>query len=387
MVLRKLWWLNVRPVAELARSEVRELKPCAHGGEVWEAASGRGVQPRSIIDFSANVNPLGPPKGALKAIERSLWRISFYPDPKSTELREAVSKRFEGIGPDNLVVGNGSTELIHLFAEVFVDKGDVALIPEPTFGEYEVAVRKAGGRPRHVKLGRSFSLDPAPFLKEVKFGPKVIFLCNPNNPTGALAPREDLLEIIEGALKEDALVFLDEDFIDFVEDGASLVGEVEDYRNLFVLRSFTKAYGLAGLRVGYVAACKEAAGLLAKAKTPWNVNCLAQAAALAALNDESYLERTRRFVEAERSFLAGELKRLKALKVFPSSANFIFVDVRRAGLTAAQLKEEMLKRGILIRDCSSFRGLDEFYVRVAVRTREENERLLEALREVVEGRA
>ncbi|HID17510.1 TPA: aminotransferase class I/II-fold pyridoxal phosphate-dependent enzyme [Candidatus Bathyarchaeota archaeon] len=238
-----------------------------------------------------------------------------------------------------------------------------------------------------MKLGRSFSLDPAPFLKEVKFGPKVIFLCNPNNPTGALAPREDLLEIIEGALKEDALVFLDEDFIDFVEDGASLVGEVEDYRNLFVLRSFTKAYGLAGLRVGYVAACKEAAGLLAKAKTPWNVNCLAQAAALAALNDESYLERTRRFVEAERSFLAGELKRLKALKVFPSSANFIFVDVRRAGLTAAQLKEEMLKRGILIRDCSSFRGLDEFYVRVAVRTREENERLLEALREVVEGRA
>lgn len=372
-------------VAELAKSEVRELEPCAHGGEVWEAASERGVQPRSIIDFSANVNPLGPPKGAIEAIKKSLWRIPFYPDPKSTELREAISRRFKGIGPDNLVVGNGSTELIHLFAEVFVEKGDVALIPEPTFGEYEVAVRKAGGKPKHVKLARGFSVDPAPFLKEIKSGPKAIFLCNPNNPTGVLAPRETLLEIIEGALEGGALVFLDEDFIDFVKGGASLVDEVEEYRNLFVLRSFTKVYGLAGLRVGYVAACKEAAGLLAKAKTPWNVNCLAQAAALAALDDEGYLERTRRLVEAERAFLMEGLKRLKALKVFPASANFIFIDVRRTGLTAAQLKEEMLKRGILIRDCSSFRGLDEFYVRVAVRTRRENERLLEALREVVEG--
>ncbi|MEM1625085.1 MAG: aminotransferase class I/II-fold pyridoxal phosphate-dependent enzyme, partial [Candidatus Nezhaarchaeales archaeon] len=160
----------------------------------------------------------------------------------------------------------------------------------------------------------------------------------------------------------------------------SLATEVERYENLFVLRSLTKAFGLAGLRIGYGVACKDMIDMLSKAKLPWNVNTLAQVAAISALEDHEHLTNTRRFISEERKFLLSELEKISGLKVFPSDANFILMDVRSFKLTAMQLKEKMLLQGILIRDCSSFRGLDEYYVRVSIRRREENEKLLKCLK-------
>ena len=278
-------------ILKLARKEMRNLKPCVHGGEVWKAMNMYGLKREEILDFSANVNPLGPSPLVLESIKNNLAYISYYPDSDCNLLREAIANYLGGINKDNVVLGNGSTELIHLFAEVFIERDDLALIPAPTFGEYEKAVRKMGGRPKHIRLGRDFHIDLAAFLREME-GAKIVFLCNPNNPTSMLMSRKSLLKIVEKAFEGETLVFLDESFIEFVNEKKrfSLVSEVENYPNLFVLRSFTKIFGLAGLRVGYGVAHSEVANLLFRTKVPWNINCLAQAAAIAALNDDEYLE-------------------------------------------------------------------------------------------------
>jgi L-threonine-O-3-phosphate decarboxylase len=370
-------------IIRLARDEVKGLEPCAHGGEIWRYYP----HCKDVLDFSANINPLGPPRKAVEAIKRSLWQIPFYPDPESNALRNAISEHLGGICPENVIVGNGSTELIHLFCEIFIKNGDEAIIPIPTFGEYENAVKKAGGIPKYVRLNDNFRIDPSTILKEVGSKTKVIFLCNPNNPTSTLIPRSDLLEIIENGGREHVLVFVDESFIEFVDGDVSLASEVKTYKNLFILRSFTKSFGLTGLRIGYGVSYEEIINLLLRGKIPWNVNCLAQAAAIAVLQDreylKGYLEKTRKLVGGEREFLLDEFRRVRGLKVFPAHANFILLDIRQTGLTAAQLKERMLKHGILIRDCSSFKGLDKYYIRVAVRTRQENEKLLAVLRKII----
>jgi len=367
-----------------ARREVRDLKPCVHGGEVWEVMSRTGLRRDEILDFSANVNPLGPSPLALESVKNNLDCIPYYPDSDCNLLREAIAKYLGGVSRKNVILGNGSTEIIHLFAEVFIERGDLALIPVPTFGEYEKAVRKMGGKPRYIRLSRDFHIDLGSFLHQME-GAKIIFLCNPNNPTSTLILHDSLLKIVEKAYEGDALVFLDESFIEFVdeEERFSMVSEVENYPNLFVLRSFTKVFGLAGLRVGYGVAHSEVASLLLRAKVPWNVNCLAQAAAVAALNDDKYLRRTWRLIKDEKAFLLRELRGIRGFKVYPAHANFILINIRDSGFTAAELKERLLKYGILIRDCSSFRGLDEYYIRVAVRTRWENEKFIKSLKDIL----
>ncbi len=189
------------------------------------------------------------------------------------------------------------------------------------------------------------------------------------------------------ALEQDCLVFLDEDFLEFVENekALSMIHNIKKYPNLFILRSFTKIFGLTGLRVGYGIASKEIIDVLLCAKIPWNVNCLAQAAAVAALKDEEHLQVTRELIKKEKARLLDELGAFKSFKIFPPDANFFFIDIRKSGLTAAELKNKMLSQGILIRDCTSFRGLDKYYIRVAVKTREENERLIEALKGTVKN--
>ncbi len=215
--------------------------------------------------------------------------------------------------------------------------------------------------------------------------PNWFFLCTPNNPTSKLIPQETLKSIIEVALEQDTFVFLDEDFLEFVENEKALtmISKINKYPNLFILRSFTKIFGLTGLRVGYGIANEEIINVLSCAKIPWNVNCLAQAAAVAALKDEEHLRVTRELIRKEKAWLQGELGKFGSFKFSAPDANFFFIDIRKSGLTAAEIKNKMLKQGILIRDCTSFKGLDEFYIRVAVKTHVENERLIEAFKGII----
>ncbi len=374
----------MKSASNLARNDVKWLEPCIHGGEVWDIASAAGIKVQDLVDFSSSINPLGPSPIALKAIADDLPNLSLYPDSNSTNLRRAIAKHFRNINEDNIIIGNGSTELIYLFAEVFLNKGDLAILVAPSFGEYACAITKNGGKAKYVNVNQDFQIDSMAFNREIQ-NAKAVFLCNPNNPTSMLIPDEALREIVETALERDILVFLDEDFIEFVQDANhhSFVGSLERYPNVFVLRTFTKFYGLTGLRVGYGLADEKTIDVFSKVKMPWNVNSLAQAAAIAALSDDEHSKRTLEIVKVEKEFLARELTKIKGFKVFPADTNFIFIDIRNSGLSAAQLRESMIAQGILLRDCSSFAGLDSFYVRIAVRTHEDNEKLLNALKKVL----
>jgi threonine-phosphate decarboxylase len=373
----------MKPIESLVRDNVKNLKPCVHGAEVLGAAEESGLLPQEILDFSSSVNPLGPSKRALDAAKGAFSQIAAYPDSNSNELRQIIANHF-GINRGNIVVGNGSTELMYLFAEVFMKKGDKAVMPAPTFGEYASAVCKTGEATKFVKLGKTFTVEPESFKRNM-IGAKLVFLCNPNNPTSMLISQETLKDIIETALAKDTLVFLDEDFLEFVEaeKSLSMINKIDKYPNLFVLRSFTKIYGLTGLRVGYGIANPDIINVLSSAKIPWNINCIAQAAAVAALKDEQHLHVTLELIRKEKAWLMGEFGKFSGFKFTEPDANFFFIDVRKSGFTAAELKSKMLKQGILIRDCTSFKGLDEFYVRVAVKTHQENERMLSAFRRIV----
>ena len=376
----------MKPVDNLVTDNIKNLKPCVHGGEVLEAAGISGLRREEILDFSSSVNPLGPSKKALEAAKNSFKEIPAYPDSNSNQLRQAIASHFNGLNKNNVVVGNGSTELMYLFAEAFLKKGDTAIIPVPTFGEYESAVRKTGETPKFVKLDRNFNIEADAFKQEMK-GAKIVFLCNPNNPTSNLIPKETLMGVVERALEQNSLVFLDEDFLEFVENekALTLTSKIKNYPNLFILRSFTKIFGLTGLRVGYGIASEEIISVLLCAKIPWNVNCLGQAAAVAALEDEEHLRVTRELIEKEKVTLSKELESIKSFKLYKPDANFFFIDIRKSGLTATELSNKLLERSILIRDCTSFRGLDKYFVRIAVKTHAENERLIEALKQTVKN--
>jgi threonine-phosphate decarboxylase len=373
----------MKPITSLIRDNVKNLKPCVHGAEVLGAAEESGLFPQNILDFSSSVNPLGPSKKALDAARQAFSQIAAYPDSNSNELRQVIASHF-GMNKGNIIVGNGSTELMYLFAEVFVKKGDKTVMPAPTFGEYASAVCKTGEATTFVKLGKTFTIEPEAFKREMA-GAKLVFLCNPNNPTSMIISKEILKEIIETAVAQDTLVFLDEDFLEFVdnEKSLSMINKINKYPNLFILRSFTKIFGLTGLRVGYGLANPEIINVLSSAKIPWNVNCIAQAAAVAALKDEKHLQVTVELIQKEKAWLMGEFGKFTGFKFTEPDANFFFIDVRKSGFTATELKSKILKQGILIRDCTSFMGLDKFYIRVAIKTHKENEQMINAFRQLV----
>ncbi len=370
----------MKPVLDLAKTELRYFRQCVHGADVLEAAEEAGLKCEDIVDFSSNVNPLGPSEKVIEAIKGSFGQIQNYPDSCSSALREAIANHYLGISKDCVIVGNGSTELIYMFAETFLQKGDEVLIPAPSFGEYEKAASKTGAKVKYVPLNKSFRVEPASFARGMSAKTKIIYFCNPNNPTSILESVEKLEEITQQALDQNVLVLLDEDFLEFVggNEKLSMIGRIGNFPNLFVLRSFTKIFGLAGLRIGYGIASEEIISILSSSKMPWNVNCLGQAAAIAALSDKDHLNKTFLLIKRERVFMLQRLSGIKGFKIYSPDANFIFIDVRDSGFTAAQLKQKMLKLGILIRDCSAFAGLDEYYIRVAIKTRWENERLLAA---------
>ncbi len=376
----------MKPIECLVRDNIKNLKPCIHGAEVHGAAEQSGFKPQEILDFSSNVNPLGPSKRALDAAREAFSEITAYPDSNSNQLRQVIASHFSGINRDNIVIGNGSTELMYLFAEAFLKRGDKALMVAPSFGEYESAVRKTGESPKFVRLGSNFQIEAEAF-KTAMAGCKMVFLCNPNNPTSKLIPKDALTDILETALENDVLVFLDEDFLEFVDNEKSLtmISKIAKLPNLFVLRSFTKIFGLTGLRVGYGITSKEIADVLLCSKIPWNINCLGQAAAAAALNDEEHLKITNELIKKEKAWLNGQLGVFKGFSFESPDANFFFIDIRNSDITANSLKHRLLKQGILIRDCSSFNGLNEFYIRVAIKTREENIRLIEAFNQALKA--
>ena len=340
-------------ISSLAKEGYLRAEPRRHGGST------------DLLDFSASINPFGASKRVYKAIRDNLDLITKYPDPDANELKDAISN-YLSIDKDNIIVGNGSNEIIHSFANIFIDKGDKVIIPAPTFYEYEFASDKNSAMIEFIDIDRL----------PVKDDGKVLFICNPNNPTGLLYKPSLMEEIIEEAYNRSMLVMVDECFIEFVDKPSdhSLIDYVDEYNNLIILRSFTKAFGLAGLRIGYAIASKELASIINKTKITWNTNALAQIAAIEALNDLEHIEKSKRIIKKEKMYLKRKIEKL-GYHVYNSDVNFFLLRCD----DSITLTNKLSKHGIAVRDCSNFTNMSDDHIRVAVRKHDDNRKLIEAL--------
>lgn len=347
-----------------------------HGGNITEAARQYGIPEKDILDFSASINPLGPPPSARRAARKALRSLARYPDPALTELRAAIG-RYHGIKSVHIVCGHGMSDLLHLIPRVFRPKK--VLIPVPAFTEYAAAVEQSGGEVVSLALKEQdgFRVDPVEMAFALK-GADMAILGNPSNPTGRLIPKAEMQELLSYARKENVRLVVDESFMEFT-DAAPLVKEASETSSLICLRTFTTFFGMPGLRIGYAVTDQETAGRISAGQTPWAVTIPAQQAAMAALTDWRYIKKSRKLIERERERLLGELRLLPGVEPFPGFANFILIKL--AEIDSHSLTRALGLRGVLIRDCSTFPGLDNRYVRIAVKTRRQNEKLLRSLRE------
>ncbi len=370
-------------ISALIKAPIRELSPCTHGGDVWKISEQFRIPINQVIDFSVPINPLGAPKKALRTIRQHLNLINNYPDPNHKWLIEALSN-YARVKPNNIIVGNGSTELIYLFTEVFGQSGYEAVIPIPTFGEYKIATMRVGGRPIFLRCdkAKNFRLNFEELENAISKKSRIIYLCNPNSPTGVFYEKEDVLRIVQLAAEKNILVFLDEDYLDFVDDNKrySMAEYITRYGNLFILRSLTKFFALAGLRIGFGIASPEVVEAIEKAKMPWSVNSLAMFAATEAIKDDGFIKRSRLLISRSKRHLEKMLQDLPWLRVYPSETNFFLVEITKGPLTSTQLKDRLASKGLLIRDCMDFDGLNNRFFRVSVNKPEENRKLMENLK-------
>ena len=355
----------------------------AHGGNIWSVLEKSALSRSQILDFSADLNPLGPPPGLEEVLRESWADGSLYPEPTYRNLRQALA-RFDGIDPARILPGNGTADLIHLITRW--RKGKRAVVCVPTFTEYERAVLADGGEVSHWFLRSEDQFLPSFAPQPESGGADLLFLCNPNNPTGRLWPRARLLECLERWDRAGATAVVDEAYLGFVEGEAtgSAVRWLERFPRLIVLRSMTKLFSVPGLRLGYLAASPECVAALGRIQPPWPVNGPAVSAGIWLTQQREYIEESRRAIRAARQTMAAELAKLPGLRPFPTEANFFLCRLISPSWTAARLAAELAERGILIRTGDDFTGLEPGrFFRVAVRRPEENRRLLAALREVM----
>lgn len=344
-----------------------------HGGDVYSARQKMKQEP---LDFSANINPMGMPPGAVRAAADALQQCTQYPDPLCRELRAALAA-YEGIPAEQIVCGNGAADLI--FRIVAATHPQRALLLEPTFAEYEQALRSMDCSIAYFPLQESegFVL-PEAFLQQLTPEINLLFLCNPNNPTGRTVSPALLQEIWKRCEEAGILLVVDECFNEFLEhpEQNTLKDVLKTGANAVILKAFTKSFAMPGLRLGYgLCGNRDLAERIFSCGQPWGVSIPAQAAGVAALQEQGYLERMRRLIQTERRWLSENLARL-GLRVFPSEANYILFRTE----TEISLRERMEQRGVLIRACGNYRGLDDRYYRIAVRGHDENERLIAALK-------
>lgn len=350
------------------------------------AARETGRRLDQLVDFSASINPLGPSPRALRAALNGLRQAAHYPDPDRVGLCEALAAR-HGLSADRFLIGNGSSELIALLPAALSIRH--ALIIGPAFSEYARAVTIQGGRITAINARRAEGYQPPleraiDVIRAGGLGPDAVFLCNPNSPTGQAVDEAQVCELARAASRRTLWTVVDETFVDYCEP-RSVLPKVACLPRLLVLRSFTKFYALPGLRIGYLAASRDVVEVIRTRQPPWSVNGPAQAAARAALGDRTHARRSLAFMERERVHLARELRKLPGVTVYPSEANFLLAELPPA-LTAPTIAAAFRRQGLLIRDCSSVPGLNGRTIRVAVRTRAQNRRLLTALRDRLQGK-
>ena len=336
-----------------------------HGGDIYAG--------KVLLDFSANTNPFGTPQAVQEAIIEALPQLHRYPDPYCRKLVAAIAEH-EAVPKNYILCGNGAADLIYAYGRAVHPKKAAMLAP--TFSEYALGLSDCEISYYFLQESKDFALDSGilDFLHLEK--PEVLFLCDPNNPTGRLADPKLIEAILECCRDLKIRLFLDECFLDLTKDGVSRKNDLARYPELFLLKAFTKSYGMAGVRLGYgLSADTGLLEAMSRSQQPWNISSLAQAAGIAALKQQGFLQKTIETVEKERVFLSASLSGL-GFRVIPSDTNYILFQAR------VGLADALREKGILIRNCDNYPGLCPGWYRIAVRLPEENQALIQAMQEV-----
>jgi histidinol-phosphate aminotransferase len=359
----------------MLNKSVMGIKEYVPGKSIEEIVAGYGIRPEHIIKLGSNENPLGPSQKSVEAVRAIADGINIYPSVDAAELRIALSQ-YVGYPADQVVMGAGMDGIVDTMMRLFIQPGTSAVITTPTFSYYDIAVRSAGGSPVFVKRQSDFSIDTKAVLSSIDESTRIVFLCSPNNPTGNTISEADVRTIVEST---SAIVFLDEAYVEFAQK--NLTGLAAEYENLVIGRTMSKAMGLAGLRIGYGIVPQWIYKEYMKVTTPFSISRIAVAAGLAALKDPEYIKNTIQNVQIGRKFLTAGLS--DYCKVYSSEGNFILIDVKPK--KSSEVTESLLTRGIIVRDCSSFRDAGENLIRITVGTPSQNKKVISSLAEILQS--
>ena len=370
-----------------------------HGGNIFQFAHEQRIEPYEVIDFSANINPLGPSQRGLDALNAQLLYISHYPDATNDDVLNAIADTY-GMNKHQIIVGNGAAELLYAICRLPGYTG--AFVPAPGFSEYKEAleaskipVRDIFYRPREDDNGKPYFEVPylalETFAAELKGqdGRIIVFLGNPNNPDGTLLDKDHIRTVASMLKDTNSLLVIDESFIDFVgndplqDNEHSMRSLVNEFDNIIVVHSFTKFYAVPGLRIGAAFTNKTLITQLQQYIPSWSVNTLAQAYTKAALNDVDYIKRTKQELNEEIAFMYNAVDAIEGITVYPPSANFILFQVNQEGITANYINEELKKYNMIVRNCDSYVGLTNHWVRIAIKDHDTNIKLVDKLTNIL----
>ncbi|URN93540.1 MAG: threonine-phosphate decarboxylase CobD [Candidatus Pristimantibacillus lignocellulolyticus] len=353
------------------------LERYGHGGDLQSASELYDIEQDQLLDFSSNMNPLGPPQVVADILSQYMQHITNYPDPANRQLRETIAKKHL-VHTDQVIVGNGAAELIDLIIRYIKPK--TAAIVAPSFIEYEQALQKIDCKITYIESHADHGFSPNEQQVEQLIEQQMVelyMLGHPNNPTGQLLSEK----MVTNLLQSGAIVVLDEAFLDFHldEDGLSWISKVNTYRNLFVIRSMTKFYSIPGIRLGYMIGAAEQLELMKQMQYPWSVNSLAQFIGHAVLQDHSFANQSKSWLVEEVNWMYEQLVALH-VKPFRTVTNYILVDLSYGyDISASELQQLMGMQGVLIRDASTFKGLESSYIRLAIKSRQQNIQCLTVL--------
>jgi threonine-phosphate decarboxylase len=366
-------------------STCKKRRFVSHGGDIWGFSRKHNIPLEEVLEFSGPINFMGPPPKAVEAVKANARLIKFYPDPNPVEFKEAIAEYVgHGVNAENILLGNGSIELIYMITEA-LPQVFKAVIPVPSFSEYEKAALRVGGEVTFVQLPADFSMDQEKIKAAVTDDAKIMCICNPHSPSGRLYTKDEVMELVDFCQKKDIIFSIDENYIEFADEGDknTVAGMVKDYDNLFVIRSVTKFFGMAGLRFGYAVAATNLIDKLETVRQPWSMNGLVNTTTLAAFSDSEFIKSTKETINKNRAQLAKDLSTIEGLQVHPSTTNFLLVKITNRKLTSTILKELLAKEKILVRDCCTFMGMDDSYIRITVRSEKDNKTLVETMKRVI----
>ena len=364
-----------------ARKIVDEMDSYVPGRSQDEIAQDFNLKKEDIIKLGSNENPWGPSPKAMEAIKQEIGSINRYPESQLGELVSEIAK-YSGVDDSQVIIGgDGADEIIDVLAKTFIDNGDEFIVPLPSYMYYEYLLKQYGANPVYARWDvEKNELDVDSIYEAITEKTKMIFLCSPNNPNGTLIDQEVFIDI--ASKNPDILIVIDETYFEYSEvTNKDLINE---FNNIFIIRTFSKVLGLAGMRVGYGLACAEIIEYMHRIKPVFSLTRLSFAAALNTLRDTEYIENSIKKGIESRQFLYDEISKIDGLFVFPSKSNFMLINVKETGLTAAELALELMKKGIIVRDCTSFKGLDEYWIRISICTLEEDKKFIKILKEVLE---